>query len=74
MLMAVFVTLTPIGRLLGYGSGYRENNYQAAAGRSDEGRGVPSAAVVGSVAVATFVLALLILRWRNRSHRVEPGR
>jgi quercetin dioxygenase-like cupin family protein len=69
MLMAVFVALAPISRLLRYGlPGYRENDDQAAAGTSSEGRGVPSAAVVGSVAVATFVLALLMLRWRNRSH------
>jgi len=67
-LMAMFVALAPVGRLLGYGPGYREDDEQAAAVRSGEGRGLPSAAVVGSVAVATFVLALLILRWRNRSH------
>ena len=67
-LMTVFVALAPIGRLLGYGTRHRENDGQAAAVRSGEGRGVPSAAVVGSVAVATFVLALLMLRWRNRSH------
>lgn len=71
MLMAVFVALAPIGRLLG--TGYREDDDQAAAGRSNEGRGVPSVAVVGSVAVATFVLALLMLRWLNRSHRVGAG-
>src|SRR5215207_2375665 len=62
MLMAVFVALAPISRLLRYGPlGYREDDDQAAAGTSSEGRGVPSAAVVGSVAVATFVLALLML-------------
>src|SRR5215204_1992786 len=75
VLMAVFVALAPVGRLLGYGAGYREDDDQAAAVRSGEGGGLPSATVVvGSVAVATFVLALLILRWRNRSHRVESGR
>jgi quercetin dioxygenase-like cupin family protein len=67
-LMAMFMALAPIGRLLGYGSGYREDDYQAAAVRSGEGRGLPSATVVGSVAVATFVLAVLVLRWHNRSH------
>jgi quercetin dioxygenase-like cupin family protein len=67
VLMAVFVALAPVGRLLGYGTGYREDDDQAAAVRSGEGGGLPSATVVGSVAVATFVLALLILRWRNRS-------
>ena len=71
MLMAVFVALAPIGRLLG--TGYREDDDQAAAGRSNEVRGVPSVAVVGSIAVATFVLALLMLRWLNRSHRVGAG-
>src|ERR671910_2458004 len=68
VLMAVFVALAPLGRLLGYGTGYREDDHQASAVRSGEVRGLPSATVVGSVAVATFVLALLMLRWRNRSH------
>ena len=68
VLMAVFVALAPVGRLLGYGTGYREDDNQATAVRSDEGRGLPSTTVFGSVAVATFVLALLLLRWRNRSH------
>jgi len=73
-LMAVFVALAPIGRLLGYGTGNREDADQAGAVKSGEGRGLPSAAVVGSVAVATFILALLMLRWRNRSHGAELGR
>jgi len=68
VLMVVFVALAPVGSLLGYGTGYREDDNQATAVRSDEGRGLPSATVFGSVAVATFVLALLLLRWRNRSH------
>ena len=53
-LIAVFVALAPIGRLLGYGHGYRTDDDQAAGVRSCEGRGVPSAAVVGCVAVALF--------------------
>ena len=69
-LMTVFVALAFIGRLLGYGTGYREDDNQATVVRSDEGRGLPSASVVKSVAVLTFVLALLLLRWRNRSHGV----
>jgi len=73
-LMAVFVALAPVGRLLGYGPGYREDDDQAGAVRSAEGGGLPSATVVGSVGVAIFVLALLILRWRNHLHRVGPGR
>ncbi len=73
-LMAVFVALAPVGRLLGYGAGHGEDDDQAGAVRSGEGRGSPSAAVVGSVAVATFILALLVLRRRSRSHGVEPGR
>jgi hypothetical protein len=67
-LMALFVTLAPVGRLLGYGTGYQEDGDQAAVVGSEGRRSLPSAAVVGSVAVATFVLALLVLRWRNRSH------
>ena len=70
VLMAVLVALAPIGRLLGYGTGYREEDNQGTVVRSDEGRGLPSASVVKSVAVLTFVLALLLLRWRNRSHGV----
>src|SRR5215208_48378 len=70
-LMAVFVALAPIGRLLGYGTGHREDDDQAGTVRNGEGRGLPSAAVVGSVAVATFILALLMLRLRNHSHGVE---
>ena len=70
-LMTVFIALAPTGRLLlGYGTGYREDDNQATVVRSDEGRGLPSASVVKSVAVLTFVLALLLLRWRNRSHGV----
>jgi len=72
-LMTVFVALAPIGRLLGYGTGYRPPDNQATVVRSDEGRGLPFASVVKSVAVLTFVLALLLLRWRNRSHGVEHG-
>ena len=72
-LMTVFVALAPIGRLLGYGPGYREDDNQATVVRSDEGRGLPSASVVKRVAVLTFVLALLLLRWRNRSHGAEHG-
>jgi hypothetical protein len=67
--MAVFVALAPVGRLLGYGTGYQEEGDQSAVVGSEGKRGLPSAAVVGSVAVATFVLALfLALRWRQRSH------
>ena len=36
-LMAGLVALAPIGRLLGYGTGYREDDHQASAVRSDEG-------------------------------------
>jgi hypothetical protein len=67
-LMAVFVALAPVGRLLGYGTGYQEDGDQAAAVGSEGRRGLPSAAVVVGVGVATFVLALLVLRWRNPSH------
>ena len=67
-LMAVFVALAPVGRLLGYGTGYQEDSDQAAGVGSGGKRGLPSAAVVGNVAVATLVLALLVLRWRKRSH------
>ena len=71
-LMTVFIALAPTGRLLlGYGTGYREDDNQATVVRSDEGRGLPSATVVKSGAALTFVLALLLLRWRNRSHGVE---
>jgi hypothetical protein len=36
---------------------------------------LPSTAVVGSVAVAAFMLAFLVLRWRKRPHTgVESGR
>ena len=67
-LMAMFVTLAPIGRLLGYGTSYHEDGDQAVAAGNEGKRGLPSAAVVGSVAVATIVLALLVLRRRKRSH------
>ncbi len=66
--MAVFMALAPIGRLLGYGTDYQKDGDQAAAVGSEGQRGLSSAAVVGNVAVATFILALLVLRWRNRSH------
>src|SRR5215204_5170721 len=59
VLMAVFVALAPVGRLLGYGTGYQKDGDQAAAVRSEGRRGLPSAAVVVGVGVATFVLALL---------------
>jgi len=67
-LMAMFVTLAPIGRLLGYGTSYHEDGDQAVVAGNEGKRGLPSAAVVGSVAVATIVLALLVLRRRKRSH------
>src|SRR5215207_4015840 len=67
-LMAVFVALAPVGRLLGYGIGYQEDGNQAAAVGSGAKRGLPSAAVVGNVAVVTLALALLVLRWRKRPH------
>jgi quercetin dioxygenase-like cupin family protein len=67
-LMAVLVALALVGRLLGYGTGYQEDDNQAAAVGSEGKRVLTSAAVVGSVTVAIFVLALLVLRQRNRSH------
>lgn len=66
-LMAVFVALAPVGRLLGYGTGYQEDGDQVVAVGSEGKRGLSSAAVAGSVAGATLVLALLVLRRRNRS-------
>ena len=71
-LMAVFLALAPVGRLLGYGSGYEEDgDREAVAGGSEGRRWLPSVAVVGSVAVAAFMLALLVLRWRNRPYTGE---
>jgi quercetin dioxygenase-like cupin family protein len=67
-LMAVFLALAPVGRLLGYGTSYQEEGDQAAAVGSEGKRVLPSAAVVGSGAVAIFVVVLLVLRQRNRSH------
>lgn len=67
-IMAVLVALAPLGRLLGYGSGYQDDGGHAAAVRSEGRRGLPSVAVVVGVGVATFSLAFLVLRWHNRTH------
>jgi len=68
VLMAVFVALAPLGRLLRYGTGYQDDGGHAAAVMSKGRRSLLSAAVVVRVGVATFVLAFLVLRWHNRSH------
>lgn len=66
-LMAVFVALAPIGRSLGYGSGYKEDGGQAAATTRVGRRGLPRAAVVGVAIAAVLVfLALLTARLRGR--------
>ena len=58
-LMAVFVALAPVGRLLGYGSGEREDGGHATA-VSREGRGaLPSGAVVGG-AIAAVLLRVAV--------------
>jgi quercetin dioxygenase-like cupin family protein len=67
-LMAVFVALAPLGRLLGYETGYQDDGGHAAAVRSEGRRSLPSVAVMVGVGVATFVLAFLVLRRHNRSH------
>jgi hypothetical protein len=53
-LMAVFVALAPVGRLLGYGTGYQEDDDQVAAAGSDGKRVLPATAVVGSVTVTSL--------------------
>jgi quercetin dioxygenase-like cupin family protein len=66
-LMAVFVALAPVGRLLGYGGGFREDGSQAT-GVSGVGSGglAPAAVVGGAIAALLLVLALLV-RLRNRA-------
>jgi quercetin dioxygenase-like cupin family protein len=65
-LMAVFVALAPVGRLLGYGTGYQEDGGQATAVSGVGRGGLPPAAVVGGGAIATVLLVLaLLVRWRN---------
>ena len=65
-LMAVFVALAPVGRLLGLGTGYGEDGDQAAAVGSEGQQCLPSVTVVGGVAVAAFTIVFLVLRWRKR--------
>ena len=66
-LMAVLVALAPVGRLLGYGTGYGEKDDQATAVSRVGRGGLPPAAVVGAaIATVLFVLALLA-RWRHRA-------
>jgi quercetin dioxygenase-like cupin family protein len=65
-LMAVFVALAPVGRLLGYGTGYQEDSGQATAASRVGRGGLPPAAAAGA-AIATVLLVLAFLvRWHNR--------
>jgi len=67
VLMAVFVALAPVGRLLRYGSGEREDGGQATA-VSRLGRGdLPSGAVVGGAIAAVLLILALLVRWCSRA-------
>lgn len=65
-LMALFVALAPVGRLLGYGSGAREAGGQAAT--TELRRGLSAAAVVGGVAAGMVFAVGLARLLRRRSH------
>jgi hypothetical protein len=61
------VALAPVGRMLGYGTGYQEDGGQATALSGKRRGGLPPAAGVGG-AIATVLLVLaLLVRWRNRA-------